>query len=335
LYSIEDSYLPKQKFNPVQITSKNPLLTTEDSCIGNMAIDFTKLTSKLVLISRIHQLDKYSFYFNRKPLCNGLKLQPIRGFFATEAWGVWSKGDRTELTVETSEAYPRGGKLVFVVRPVINPNLANDQRIIWVDIDGKNKKSFSFASHDQTFIEMDFDKKDPGSIISVVINHINPIRFSDISGSDQRRVSLGFLSAKLISYGDNGQLQVESVTGAYDRESDGNNWWHWVERKVTFKLQPVSGLNDATQTKLAFEYGTRGKQTLTLRIIKRDGSSLEFLLQSKGDAPAMFERVIDLPPIELAEIIIETDGIPAALGGGDTRLAAWVIRNFSISPVFQ
>ena len=219
------------------------------------------------------------------------------------------------------------------VRPVINPNLANDQRIILVDTDNNYKKRFGFTSSDQATIQMDFDSKDPGSKISVVINHINPIRFSDISGSDPRRVSLGFLSAKLMSNGDNGQIQIASVTGAYDRESDGNNWWHWVERKVSFKLQPLFVPKDATQTKLRFEYGTRGNQTLTLRIIKRDGSSQEILLQSKGDAPAMFEKVIDLPPIDLAEVSIETDGKASPLGNGDSRVAAWIIRDLNINPI--
>ncbi len=58
LYSIEDSYLPKVEFSPERITSKNPLLTTEDSCLRSMAIDFIKLTNKLILITKVRQLDK-------------------------------------------------------------------------------------------------------------------------------------------------------------------------------------------------------------------------------------------------------------------------------------
>lgn len=333
LYSIEDSYFPKIEFSPERITSKNPLLTTEDSCLRNMAIDFTKLTSKLILISRVSQPDKNSFSFNRKPYCSGMKLQPIRGFSGIEEWGVWSDGERTELTVETNEAYPRGGRLIIAVRPVINPNLVNDQRMILVDIDGKHKKTFGFTSLDQTSIEMDFDKKDSGSNISVVIDHINPVRFSDISGSDHRRVSLGFLSARLVSNGDNGQIQIASVNGAYDRETNGRNWWHWVERKVAFQLQPLYISKEATQAKLHFEYGTRGKQTLTVHIRTRDGSSRKFLIPSQGDAPATFEKTIDLPPSELTEVSIETDGQASRLGEQDARMAAWTIRNLNVTPV--
>ncbi|MBA4389474.1 MAG: hypothetical protein C0399_00855 [Syntrophus sp. (in: bacteria)] len=133
-------------------------------------------------------------------------------------------------------------------------------------------------------------------------------------------------------YEGRGGIRIASVAGAYDRESDGNNWWHWVERKVSFKLQHLFVPKDATWTKLRFEYGTRGKQTLTLRIIKRDGSSQEVLLRSKGAVPVIFEQVIDVPPIELAEINIETDGKASPLGDKDTRMAAWMVRNVNITP---
>lgn len=134
-------------------------------------------------------------------------------------------------------------------------------------------------------------------------------------------------------YDGRGQIRIASVVGAYDRESDGLNWWHWVEHEVNFKLQPLFVPKDATRTRLRFEYGTRGKQTLTLRIIRRDGSSQEILLQSKGDAPAMFEEVIDLPPNELAELSIETDGKASRLGQSDHRVAAWIVRNLNITPI--
>lgn len=130
-----------------------------------------------------------------------------------------------------------------------------------------------------------------------------------------------------------GQIRIASVAGAYGRESDGQNWWHWVEQKVSFKLQPLFVLKDATQTKLHFEYGTRGAQTLTLRIIERNGLSQEFSLRSKNDAPAMFSKVIDMPPNELREISIETDGKATPLSDKDVRMAAWIVRNVTITPV--
>lgn len=134
-------------------------------------------------------------------------------------------------------------------------------------------------------------------------------------------------------YEGRGEIRIASVAGAYDHESDGQNWWHWVEHKLIFTLQPRFVPDDATKTKLRFEYRTRGKQTLALRLIKRNGSGREILLQSNGDASAMFDQVIDVPPVELAEISIETDGKAFPLGDRDTRRAAWIIRNVKITPV--
>lgn len=130
-----------------------------------------------------------------------------------------------------------------------------------------------------------------------------------------------------------GQVRIAAATGAYDRETDGNNWWHWVERKVAFQLQPLYIPKEVTQAKLHFEFGTRGKQTLTVHIRTRDGSSRQFLLHSQGDAPATFEKIIDLPPSELTEVSIETDGQASRLGEQDARIAAWTIRNLNVTPV--
>ena len=130
-----------------------------------------------------------------------------------------------------------------------------------------------------------------------------------------------------------GQVRIATASGAYDRESNDNNWWHWVERKVTFQLQPLFIPREASQAKLHFEYGTRGKQTLTVRIRTRDGSSRQFLLHSQGGAPATFEKIIDLPPSELMEVSIETDGQASRLGEQDARMAAWIIRNLNVTPV--
>ena len=127
-----------------------------------------------------------------------------------------------------------------------------------------------------------------------------------------------------------GQVRIASADGAYDRETDGINWWHWVERKVTFQLQPLYIPKEATQAKLHFEYGTRGKQTLTVHIRTRDGSSRKFLIPNQGDAPATFEKTIDLPPNEISEISIETDGTALPLSKSDPRVAAWMIRNLDM-----
>jgi hypothetical protein len=134
-------------------------------------------------------------------------------------------------------------------------------------------------------------------------------------------------------YEGRGQIRIASVAGAYDRESDGLNWWHWVERKVIFTLQPRFVPEDVTKTKLRFEYGTLGKQTLAVQIVGRDGLLREILLRSKGEALGTFDQVLDIPPSKLTEISIETDSNASRLGDQDSRMAAWMVRNLTIIPV--
>lgn len=332
VYSIEDSYFPKVVFSPERITPRNPLLTTENSCLRGMAIEAKKLSANLVLVTKVRRPDKTIYEFNRRPYCNGMRLQPLLGFSGIEEWGAWSDGERTELAVQTTEAYPKGGKLIIEVRPVINGNISDDHRDVIVEVDGKDRKSLKFSTHNQSSIEVDFNKKDAGSIISVVLEHVNPIRFSDISGSDPRRVSLGFISAKLISNSSDGEMKIVSVTGAYDRENDGSNWWNWVQHKVAFQLRPIFVPKEALQSVLRFEYSTLGAQTLSIRISSHDGASRKFQIQSNGDALEIFEKTIDLPPSGLREISIETDGQARRLSDRDARMAAWIIRNVVITP---
>ena len=70
-----------------------------------------------------------------------------------------------------------------------------------------------------------------------------------------------------------------------------------------------------------------------MNISIRDGSSQQLLIHSNGDAPATFEKIIDLPPGGLTEVSIETDGQASRLGEQDARIASWIILNLSITPV--
>ena len=125
-------------------------------------------------------------------------------------------------------------------------------------------------------------------------------------------------------------ISITSITGAYGRESDGKNWWHWVERKVNFTIESFCTSGNSTLTKLRFEYTTRGKQTLRLHIIKRNQSLREYMLKSNGDKLEIFEKVIDISPEDIANITLETDGKATPLGDGDQRVAAWMIRNVTL-----
>ncbi|MEJ0063334.1 MAG: hypothetical protein WDO70_09070 [Alphaproteobacteria bacterium] len=98
-------------------------------------------------------------------------------------------------------------------------------------------------------------------------------------------------------------------------------------------LQPEFVAGNMTKTHLRFEYATRGKQNLTLRVAQRDGTIKENIIPSDGGASVTFEAILDTPPADLAEMSIETDGAASPLGGGDPRMAAWTVRNVSIDPV--
>jgi len=129
------------------------------------------------------------------------------------------------------------------------------------------------------------------------------------------------------------QIKIESVTGAYDREHDDANWWHWVAHKITFKLRPISPSRNANQVKINFAYGTRTKQILTLIATTRDGSHQKVLIKTDGESSAVFEHIFDMAADELAEVSIESDGEPYSLGPGDPRVAAWIVRNVNIAAV--
>lgn len=132
-----------------------------------------------------------------------------------------------------------------------------------------------------------------------------------------------------------GQVQIASASGAFDRESSGQDWWRWVGSKVDFKLDTRFIAKDATQTNVHFEYMTRSDQNLLVHFIKRDGSTQELSLFGKAGTPSIFDKVIDIPAAELSDIMIESDGKATQLSDRDTRMAAWVIRNLTITPVLR
>jgi hypothetical protein len=130
------------------------------------------------------------------------------------------------------------------------------------------------------------------------------------------------------------EIQIASIVGAYDRETDGKNWWHWVKSKITFRLQSLFITQDAIRTKLHFEYRVRGTQKLTVQIANRDGYNQKIILPSTKDSNEVFEQIIDVPPFNVDRISIETNSVALPLSESDTRVAAWMVKNVVITPVF-
>jgi hypothetical protein len=130
-----------------------------------------------------------------------------------------------------------------------------------------------------------------------------------------------------------GVIRISAVTGAHDQETDGKNWWYWVEHGVRFTLQPILVSSHATRTRLRFEYATRGKQTLTVHVVDHNGLlKNEFALASNGEGFSLLDRVIDMAPNGIALLSVQTDGSATPLGNGDPRMAAWIIRDVKIAP---
>jgi hypothetical protein len=148
-----------------------------------------------------------------------------------------------------------------------------------------------------------------------------------------QRWSYGFADYLLDHAEHGGSVQIASTDGGYSRETDGPNWWNWVQHDIKFELQPTLVLVQAGSATLRFEYSTRGKQNLTIRIRTHDDLSEQFHIQSQGDSLATFETIVNLPPDKLEQVSIQTDGKASALGNGDKRVAALMIRNLAIKPL--
>ncbi|OUL93531.1 hypothetical protein CA602_00965 [Paraburkholderia hospita] len=148
-----------------------------------------------------------------------------------------------------------------------------------------------------------------------------------------QRWDYGFADYLLNYAARGGSVEIASTSGAYARETDGPNWWNWVQHEVVFKLQPAFVPAQIKRATLRFEYSARERQDLVVRVQARGGSSQQFAIQSQGGASEKFESIVDLPPTQLDEITIQTDGRGSALGAGDPRIAALMIRNLTIEPL--
>ena len=152
---------------------------------------------------------------------------------------------------------------------------------------------------------------------------------------DYNVIHLGFgLADYLLEHGlGDGSLQITQTTGAFERETVGAEWWHWVGKKVTFSFKPTLRSEKGKQSQLRFLYGTRGKQTITVQVQGRDGSTQRVLASGAADAYVPFDATINLPPDQIESISFETSGAASPLGNGDPRLVAWRIGNVTVKPL--
>jgi hypothetical protein len=130
-----------------------------------------------------------------------------------------------------------------------------------------------------------------------------------------------------------GTPMLGAVSGAHQRETDGQNWWSWVEGPARFAIEPGATPLVQGKIRVRFEYLTRGRQVLTLRVVRRDGSFQQIELPETGEAIAAFDQLVDTAPGVVAELAFSTDGKASILGPADPRLGAWLIRNITLAEV--
>ena len=141
----------------------------------------------------------------------------------------------------------------------------------------------------------------------------------------------------LITQVNNNYIKVSVVPslGVSEREYDssGRRWWKCVEREIKFKIQPILYFGNISKTKVHFECSVGYLQTIRLRIMKRDGEIIVYLIKCNNpNRREVFDKVIAVPPVEIDTISMETDGQASQLGRNVSRVAAWNIHNLKITP---
>lgn len=148
------------------------------------------------------------------------------------------------------------------------------------------------------------------------------------------RFGYGFIDSLLEhikSVQDHGKITITSVAGAHDRESDGNIWWHWVERKVDFGLQPSFLSEKASTTRIHIEFSTRGTQAIKLTLFGQNGLQQEILLHGDGVSRQKYDGVINISPKSLTKLSIESSREPTILGESDPRKTNFLVSNLTVS----
>lgn len=128
-------------------------------------------------------------------------------------------------------------------------------------------------------------------------------------------------------------IQVTVIGESYQQETSGNSSWYWIRKNIKFGVNAFTFGKKVNKILVRFKYITRGNQALTIRLKQKDSQDLLFLVQGHGDKYQKFERFLDISPDQITSIEISSDGNPTLLSNHDTRLAAWMLRNFDLKIV--
>ncbi len=160
-----------------------------------------------------------------------------------------------------------------------------------------------------------------------------------VERQSSQQISVGGRNVGAFTVGavpDVGRILIGVVQGAHDQETNGKDWWRWIEREVSFELQPRLVDGQAMRTRVRFAYQTRGPQTITLALQSdggNEGDSVStFAVKSTGEGSEVFDHVFDVPPADIRRLHMTTNGVAFPLQEPDTRSAAWRIENLHIEP---
>lgn len=127
-----------------------------------------------------------------------------------------------------------------------------------------------------------------------------------------------------------GTVPIASVEGAHDQESEGANWWRWVEQKIVFHFVLPATTPDRLNGTLRLDYLTRFGQPLHVEILAGSAVAEEFDIAA-ASVMTSFSKAIEIGSSKDLTVRI-TSAVPGTpLGERDTRKAAFLVKNFSVS----
>ncbi|ARH01449.1 hypothetical protein [Legionella micdadei] len=126
---------------------------------------------------------------------------------------------------------------------------------------------------------------------------------------------------------------IVSAIGGYDREQDYDHFWYWVKHQISFRFKRLFSSSELTHTKLYFKYFTTGDHTVTISVTETNKKQHVFILQNNkaGDLKT-FEEILDIPPSQIKELRVKSNGAAQQLGESDSRLAAFRIFDVKVTP---
>lgn len=170
-----------------------------------------------------------------------------------------------------------------------------------------------------------------------VVQAIGILGFEDVSINyhqqkfEQEVVDLYTVVGKRTSGANKPTYNLESISGAYDTETKGNNTWNWVEHEVEYQFY-LSG--NAQEAKFKFQFLLSGNpRVLRLEVVNSTGNTIRtFEIPMRGGWGEFESSIIKTDSQDLV-IRMSADGEPTQLSAADSRKAKFLIQNLSLQAI--